>query len=234
MSPVLQQYFRTDSNCIPSADSGGKIIILRLPEGFVITEPKLPENLSSYHKTGMRQDRPYQHPAAQILRLSLNIRAKVLLSERLCAAADQLQLRMLLQIPELPLKPIRMRKIISVHPGNVLSLCQRNRQIQICSKSPVLFIPHNMDSWILILPQDVTGPVCGTVIHNNQLKILYRLFQGAVYRFLQIILLIINRHDHTDQRSGIFLFKHRFAHFQNLSLLFPFMFFTHACSFPIR
>ncbi len=106
-----------------------------------------------------------------------------------------------------PLIHIRINPVITVHKSHIITGSKLHPRLPGRSQPSVGLMNH-ADSSIAfsIRITDSPGTVPGTVIHQNNLKLLKSLSQNTIHTPAQIHFHIINRHNHTDLTAIVFHF----------------------------
>ena len=93
-----------------------------------------------------------------------------------------------------------VQKVITVHKAEIRSLCPFEPRVARCRESPVFLVDCCYTFFLCgIFVADGSAGIGGTIVHQQDLKILIGLVQDAVHAAAEISLHIVDRNNDTDQ-----------------------------------
>ena len=104
------------------------------------------------------------------------------------------------------LKSIRLQPVVAVHKGKIIPGRHIDPRVPGVAEAAVFLVDHP-DAAVLLGKFIADGPaaVRGAVIHQNDLQVGIGLIPNGFHAFGQVILHLVDGHDHTEQALHAFL-----------------------------
>ncbi len=158
------------------------------------------------HQRRMAQITVKQQPRPAILRRSLGLMNPIcIFAKMVLPGAANAHLRPVIQQLHLLGKPLRVRQIICVQPGNILAPAQPKAQIKRFRQAQPLLILHQMKTAVLmrILCHNLCAAVVRAIfIYYPKVPVRKCLRQNRVDCFFYMFGPVINRHNHRNFRHN--------------------------------
>ena len=158
------------------------------------------------HQCGMTQIAVKQQPRPAILRRCLRFMNPIcVLAKMVLPGSADAHLWSSIQQLHLLGKPLRVRQVISVQPGNILAPAQPKAQIKRFRQAQPLLILHQMKTAVLM--RIFCHNFCATVIraifiYNPKVPVRKGLRQNRVDCLFYMLGPVINRHNHRNLRHN--------------------------------